>query len=84
MSLAEIEGTHPAHLNPQVLQQKCYFSCLCFTQIDFFRVAWQCLGNMSQGDAMLAFINRLEELCPLFDSYVEANKRDLEEKDRRL
>jgi len=47
-------------------------------------VAWQGLGNMSQGDAMLAFINRLEELCPLFDSYVEANKRDLEEKERRL
>ncbi|XP_059484572.1 Golgi resident protein GCP60 isoform X2 [Neocloeon triangulifer] len=48
------------------------------------RVAWQALGNMSQGDSMLAFINRLEELCPLFDSFVEANKRDLEEKERRL
>lgn len=54
------------------------------TRNNYFRVAWQGLGNMSHGDAMLAFINRLEELCPLFDSYVEANKRDLEEKERRL
>ncbi|CAB3378816.1 Hypothetical predicted protein [Cloeon dipterum] len=48
------------------------------------RVAWQALGSMSQVDAQLAFVNRLQELCPLFDSFVEANKRDCEEKKRQL
>lgn len=46
------------------------------------RQAWQLLGNMSKEDAMLDFVTILDKACPLFRPYVEAHKRDLEEKAR--
>ena len=37
---------------------------------------------MSQEEAMRSFITMLEQLCPLFQPFVEAHKRDLEERQR--
>lgn len=44
------------------------------------RDAWQSLGSMSKKEAMINFINLLDETCPLFKTFVEAQKADLEEK----
>lgn len=46
------------------------------------RVAWQNLGNISKSQAMEGFIDLLDRLCPLFRPYVEAIKKDKEEKER--
>ncbi|XP_076313909.1 Golgi resident protein GCP60 [Tachypleus tridentatus] len=46
------------------------------------RQAWASLGDMSEDDAMEGFVNLLDSACPLFRPYVEAHKRDLEEKER--
>jgi len=46
------------------------------------RQAWQTLGSMSKDDAMIDFIRILDNACPLFRPYVEAHKRDLEERER--
>jgi hypothetical protein len=48
----------------------------------FHRITWQALGAMSQEEAKLCFAKLLDELCPLFSSYIEAHKRDVAEKDR--
>ncbi|XP_058800219.1 Golgi resident protein GCP60 [Phymastichus coffea] len=44
--------------------------------------AWQNLGNLTKEEAMEGFIVLLDKLCPLFKTFVEAQKRDVEEKAR--
>lgn len=46
------------------------------------RLAWQNLGDVSKDQAMEGFIILLDKLCPLFKTFVEAQKRDIEEKAR--
>lgn len=46
------------------------------------RVAWQQLGNLSRAQSMEGFVDLLDRLCPLFKPYVEAIKKDKEEKHR--
>lgn len=46
------------------------------------RLAWQNLGDISKEQAMEGFIVLLDKLCPLFRTVVEAQKRDVEEKQR--
>ncbi|GLH15424.1 hypothetical protein R5R35_009763 [Gryllus longicercus] len=46
------------------------------------RLAWQALGSMSREEAMQGFVERLDGLCPLFKPFVEAHKRDIEERER--
>ncbi|XP_076238768.1 Golgi resident protein GCP60 [Calliopsis andreniformis] len=44
------------------------------------RLAWQNLGDISKEQAMEGFIVLLDKLCPLFRTFVEAQRRDIEEK----
>lgn len=46
------------------------------------RVAWQNLGTISKAQSMEGFIDLLDRLCPAFRPYVEAIKKDKEEKQR--
>lgn len=46
------------------------------------KAAWQSLGDLSKEQAMESFIVFLDKICPLFKTYVEAQKRDVEEKAR--
>ncbi|XP_033208470.1 Golgi resident protein GCP60 [Belonocnema kinseyi] len=46
------------------------------------RLAWQNLGDISREEAMEGFVVLLDKLCPLFKTVVEAQKRDVEEKQR--
>ncbi|XP_043283874.1 Golgi resident protein GCP60 [Venturia canescens] len=46
------------------------------------RLAWQNLGDITKEQAMEGFIVLLDKLCPLFRTVVEAQKRDIEEKER--
>lgn len=47
------------------------------------RIAWQHLGTITKLQAMEGFIDLLDRLCPLFKPYVEAIKKDREEKMRQ-
>lgn len=47
------------------------------------RIAWQQLGTITKLQAMEGFIDLLDRLCPLFKPYVEAIKKDKEEKARQ-
>lgn len=47
------------------------------------RVAWQQLGSISREQSQEGFLDQLDRLCPMFKPYVEAIKKDSEEK-RRL
>jgi len=40
------------------------------------------LGDASQDEAMAGFIELLDKLCSMFTPFVEAHKRDLEERER--
>ncbi|XP_055696313.1 Golgi resident protein GCP60 [Lutzomyia longipalpis] len=44
------------------------------------RLAWQQLGQIGRGHAMQGFIDLLDRLCPTFKPYVEAIRKDKEEK----
>lgn len=46
------------------------------------RMAWQQLGKISKAQAMEGFIDLLDRLCSLFKPYIEAIKKDREEKHR--
>lgn len=46
------------------------------------RLAWQHLGTIDKSQAMEGFIDSLDRLCPTFRPYIEAIKKDMEEKDR--
>ncbi|GAB6024954.1 Golgi resident protein GCP60 [Chamberlinius hualienensis] len=46
------------------------------------RQAWQSLGNQSKEKSILEYIDILDKACHLFRPYVEAHKKDLEEKER--
>ncbi|KAI8489289.1 Golgi resident protein GCP60 [Branchiostoma belcheri] len=46
------------------------------------RKEWQALGDMGKHQAMCEFCLLLDNLCPTFQPYVEAHRRDLEEKER--
>ncbi|KAG4074446.1 hypothetical protein HA402_014398 [Bradysia odoriphaga] len=46
------------------------------------RMAWQQLAKISKPQAMEGFVDLLDRLCPLFKPYVEAIKKDREEKHR--
>lgn len=46
------------------------------------RLAWQALGEMSQEMAMKSFVDMLDSLCSLFKPFIEAHKRDAEERIR--
>lgn len=46
------------------------------------RVAWQNLGTISKSQAMEGFIDLLDRMCAPFRPYVEAIKKDREEKQR--
>lgn len=47
------------------------------------RLAWQQLGDISKAQAMEGFIELLDRLCPLFRPFIEAIKKDREEKIRQ-
>lgn len=47
------------------------------------RIAWQHLGTITKLQAMEGFIDLLDRLCPMFKPYVEAIKKDREEKLRQ-
>lgn len=47
------------------------------------RTAWQNLGTISKVQAMEGFVELLDRLCPPFRLYVEAIKKDQEEKQRQ-
>lgn len=44
------------------------------------RDAWQSLGSTPKEEAMVSFIELLDNVCPLFKPFVEAQKANLEEK----
>ncbi|XP_067011630.1 Golgi resident protein GCP60 isoform X2 [Anabrus simplex] len=46
------------------------------------RIAWQALSNISREEAMIGFAELLDKLCPQFTPFVEAHKRDIEERER--
>ncbi|KAL7292196.1 hypothetical protein TKK_0014150 [Trichogramma kaykai] len=46
------------------------------------RIAWQNLGDMTKEQAMEGFVIFLDKVCPSFKTYVEAQKRDIQEKAR--
>ncbi|KAK3915812.1 Protein TMED8 [Frankliniella fusca] len=46
------------------------------------RLAWQALGDMAQEEAMKSFVDLLDSLCHLFKPFIEAHKRDGEERER--
>lgn len=47
------------------------------------RIAWQHLGTITKLQAMEGFIDLLDRLCPQFKPFVEAIKKDREEKARQ-
>jgi golgi resident protein GCP60 len=46
------------------------------------RMAWVNLGNLSKAQSMEGFIDLLDRLCPSFKPYIEAIRKDREEKTR--
>eukprot|EP00794_Sanderia_malayensis_P020056 gene20056-22023_t len=48
------------------------------------RKAWQNLGDMSSGEAMRNFCNTLQKASDLYEPYMEAQKRDKEERERKI
>jgi acyl-CoA-binding protein len=46
------------------------------------KMAWQTLGDITKEEAMEGFVVLLDKLCSLFKTFVEAQKRDIEEKSR--
>lgn len=46
------------------------------------KAAWQSLGDITKDEAMEGFIILLDKICPLFKTYLEAQKCDVEEKAR--
>ena len=48
------------------------------------RKAWQALANVPVEDAMIKFCQILEKGSALYEPYMEAQKRDKEEKERKL
>ncbi|XP_039293203.1 Golgi resident protein GCP60 [Nilaparvata lugens] len=46
------------------------------------RLAWQALGDASKVQAMDCLIELVDEQCPLFKTFVDAYKADLEERDK--
>lgn len=46
------------------------------------RIAWQNLGNITKSQAMDGFIDLLDRSCAAFKPYIEAIKKDREEKER--
>lgn len=49
----------------------------------FYRNAWISLNDMSKRDASNHFVQLLNQLCPVFRSYLIAVKFDIEEKERK-
>uniref|UniRef100_A0A8D8PZZ1 Golgi resident protein GCP60 n=1 Tax=Cacopsylla melanoneura TaxID=428564 RepID=A0A8D8PZZ1_9HEMI len=47
------------------------------------RLAWKELGGMSANDAMLNFINLLDDKCSLFKPYIDAHVAQKEEENRK-
>lgn len=45
---------------------------------------WQNLGSLSKTQAIEGFIELLDRLCPMFKPYIEAIKKDREEKGRQV
>lgn len=48
------------------------------------RQMWKSLGDMDKEEAMQKYINLVVKVCPLFTAHLEANKRHLEEEQKRL
>uniref|UniRef100_T1H8X6 Protein involved in maintenance of golgi structure and er-golgi transport n=1 Tax=Rhodnius prolixus TaxID=13249 RepID=T1H8X6_RHOPR len=48
------------------------------------RIAWQVLGDLSTEDAMVDFIELIDDRCNLFRPYAQAHKADLENRKRLL
>lgn len=46
------------------------------------RIAWQSLGSITKSQAMEGFIDLLDRSCAAFKPYIEAIKKDREEKER--
>jgi len=46
------------------------------------RVAWQALGDMETEDAMVNFIELLNQSCALFKPFIQAHKADIDNKKR--
>ncbi|KAG1681426.1 Golgi resident protein GCP60 [Nymphon striatum] len=47
------------------------------------RQAWASLGDMTREKAMISYIKLLDSVCTLFKAFVEAHKRDINEKERK-
>lgn len=48
------------------------------------RSHWQNLGTLSKAQAIIGFIELLNRLCPMFKPYIEAIKKDREEKGHQM
>uniref|UniRef100_A0A069DV22 Protein involved in maintenance of golgi structure and er-golgi transport n=1 Tax=Panstrongylus megistus TaxID=65343 RepID=A0A069DV22_9HEMI len=48
------------------------------------RIAWQSLGDLSTEDAMVDFIELIDDRCNLFRPYAQAHKADMENRKRLL
>ncbi|BES93841.1 Acyl CoA Hypothetical protein protein [Nesidiocoris tenuis] len=42
------------------------------------RTAWQCLGDLSAEDAMVDFVELIDDRCPLFRPYAQAHRANME------
>ena len=49
----------------------------------FSRQAWADLGDLSKDEAIIKFVTLLNEVCPMFKTFMEAHKREQEERERR-
>ena len=58
-----------------------YINSVKFIKFIIFRNAWGNLGDMSQDEAMMTFIDKVSELMPHLKPYLEALKK---EKDDQL
>lgn len=55
----------------------CSFVVIC-------RQAWSDLGSQSKEDAIISYVSLINDMCPLFKPYMEAHKREKEERERLL
>lgn len=65
-----------------ILTQK-YVSSNIFNLKLLLRNAWISLNNLSSGEARKKFILLLDNLCPMFRTYLTAVRFDLEEKESK-
>ncbi|KAI0226191.1 Golgi resident protein GCP60 [Lamellibrachia satsuma] len=45
--------------------------------------AWLALGDLSKEEAMVGFIEHIDQFCPMFKAYIQAHRAEKEEQERR-